>query len=204
LGAPHRGTVLAFRALLEDFSLFGVLTLGLRDAVFTMPVAWQLLPYADSDGRVPLVVGGDGEERVPLYASRIWLERGWVSGDGRDPVHVRFVETMLARAIALHERLAAHHPAEEAVPRLVVGGECRPTPTRAIVTETGIQFLARGQTDHPFFARATAPGDGVVTAESAIGLPASPTLATLTVCTGHNAYLDDSDLLGRVVRFLLQ
>jgi len=205
LGVPHRGSVLAFRALLEDFSLFSVLALGLRDAVFTMPVAWQLLPYAESDGRVPLVVGGDGEERVPLYASRTWLERGWVPGDGGgDPVRVRFVETMLARAVALHQRLADRHPAEEAVQRLMVGGECRPTPARAIATGNGMQFVSRGQTDHPFFARATAPGDGVVTVESAMGLPASPTLASLTVCTGHNDYLDDSVLLGRVVRFLLQ
>lgn len=204
LGAPHRGTVLAFRALLEDFSLFGLLALGLRDAVFTIPVAWQLLPYLDPDGRVPLVVGGDGEERVPLYASRTWLERGWVSGDGGDPERLRFMEAMLARAVALQERLAARHPTEEAVPRLVVGGECRPTPARAIATKDGVQFVSRLQTEHPFFARATAPGDGVVTTESAIGLPASPTLASLTVCTGHNGYLDDSDLLDRVVRFLLR
>ncbi len=204
LGVPHRGSVLAFRALMEDFSLFSVLALGLRDAVFTMPVAWQLLPHAEPDGRVPLVVGGDGEERVPLYASHTWLERGWVPGDSRDPVRIRFVETMLARAVALQERLADRHPAEEAVPRLAVGGECRPTPARAIATKDGVQFVSRLQTDHPFFARATAPGDGVVTAESAMGLPASPTLAPLTVCAGHNGYLDDSDLLDRVVRFLLQ
>jgi hypothetical protein len=85
-----------------------------------------------------------------------------------------------------------------------VGGECRPTPTRAIVTEAGVQFLARGQTDHPLFDRATDAGDGVVTAENSLGLPDSPTLTSLATCAGHNAYLDDPSLAARVVEFLLR
>lgn len=204
LGVPHRGSALAFRALLQDVSLFGVLTLGLRQAVFTMPLAWQLLPQPESDGRVPLLVGGNGDERVSLYALRTWVERGWLPGDGQDPGRLRFVEAMLARAVAFQKAMAGRHPAEEAVPRLVVGGECRPTPTRAIVTEAGVQFLARGQTDHPLFARATDAGDGVVTAENALGLPDSPTLTSLATCAGHNAYLDDPSLVARVVEFLLR
>lgn len=203
LGAPHRGSLLAFRALLEDFSLFGFLSLGLRDAVFTMPLTWQLLPQAEPDGRVPLLVGNNGDERVCLYALRTWVERGWIPGGGQDPVRLRFVESMLLRSLALQKSMAGRHPAEEAVPRLVAGGECRPTPTRALAMGNGVQFLGRGQTDHPLFTKATAPGDGVVTAESAIGLPASPTLTVLTTCTGHNAYLQDPDLLTRVVQFLL-
>ncbi len=204
LGAPHRGSVLAFRALLEDFSLFGFLALGLRQAVFTMPLAWELLPHVEADGRVPLLVGVNGEERVSLYAVRTWVERGWILGQTRDPERLRFVERMLARAVAFQRLLAGRHPAEEAVPRLVVGGECRPTPARALATRDGVQFLARGQTDHPLFARATAPGDGVVTAESAMGLPVSPTLMTVAACTGHNTYLQDPDLVSRIVQFLLR
>jgi pimeloyl-ACP methyl ester carboxylesterase len=204
LGVPHRGSALAFRALLQDVSLFGLLALGLREAVFTMPLAWQLLPQAESDGRVPLLVGSNGDERVSLYALRTWVERGWLPGDGQDPERLRFAETMLARAVVFQKSLAGRHPAEEAVPRLVVGGECRPTPTRAIVTDAGVQFLARGQTDHPLFARATDAGDGVVTAANALGLPDSPTLTSLATCAGHNAYLDDSSLVARVVEFLLR
>jgi len=204
LGAPLHGSVLAFRTLLEDFNLFGLLSLGLRDAIFTMPMAWQLLPQAEPDGRVPLLVGVSGDGRVPLYTLHTWVDRGWLPDGGQDAGRLRFVEAMLARSLALQGSLAGRHPAEEAVPRLVVGGGCRPTPTRAIATADGVQFLTRGQTDHPLFAEATAPGDGVVTAESATGLPASPTLTVLTTCMGHTAYVQDSDLLVRIIRFLLQ
>jgi len=203
LGAPFHGSVLAFRTLLEDFNLFGFLSLGLRDAVFTMPLAWQLLPQAEPDGRVPLLAGIDGDGRVPLYALRTWVDRGWLPNGTQDPGRLRFVEAMLARSLALQKSMAGRHPAEEEVARLVAGGECRPTPTRALTTADGVQFLARGQTDHPLFGKATAPGDGVVTAESATGLPPSPTLTVLTTCTGHTTYLQDPDFLVRVVRFLL-
>jgi hypothetical protein len=110
---------------------------------------------------------------------------------------------MLARSLALQKRMGGRNSKEEGVPRLVVGGECRPTPTRAIATANGVQFLARGQTDHPLFSEATAAGDGVVTAESATDLPASPSLTVLTACTSHTMYVQDPDLLSRVVRFLL-
>jgi pimeloyl-ACP methyl ester carboxylesterase len=204
LGAPLHGSVLAFRTLLEDFNLFGLLSLGLRDAVFTMPMAWQLLPQAGLDGRVSLLAGVSGDGRVPLYTLHTWVDRGWLPEGARNPGRLRFVEAMLARSLALQRSLAGRHPAEERVPRLVVGGLCRPTATRAIAAADGVQFLARGQTDHPLFAEATAPGDGVVTAESATGLPPSPTLTVLTTCTGHSTYLQDPDLLVRIIQFLLR
>jgi len=203
LGAPLHGSVLAFRALLEDFNLFGFLSVGLRDAVFTMPLTWELLPRAEPDGRVPLLAGINGDGRVPLYALRTWVDRGWLLGGTQDPSSLRFVEAMLARSLALQKSMATRSSVEEDVPRFLVGGECRPTPTRALATANGVQFLARGQTDHPLFAEATAPGDGVVTAESATDLPASPTLTVLTICTAHSTYVQDPDLLTRVVRFLL-
>lgn len=203
LGAPLHGSVLAFRALLEDFNLFGFIALGLRDAVFTMPLTWELLPQAESDGRVSLLAGVNGDGRVPLYTLRTWVDRGWLPGGTQDPGRLRFVEAMLARSLALQKSMAVRNPEEEAVPRLLVGGECRPTPTRALATANGVQFLPRGQTDHPLFSEATAPGDGVVTAESATDLPASPTLTVLTICTAHSTYLQDPDLRARVVRFLL-
>ncbi len=203
LGAPLHGSVLAFRALLEDFNLFGFISLGLRDAVFTMPLTWELLPEADADGLVPLLAGVNGDGRVPLYALRTWVDRGWIASGTQEPGRLRFVGAMLARSLALQKSMAGSNPAEEVVPRLVVGGECRPTPTRAIATANGVQFLARGQTDHSLFSQATAPGDGVVTAESATDLPASPTLTVLTICTAHSMYVQDPDLRARVVRFLL-
>ncbi len=202
-GTPNHGSVLALRSLLEDFNLFGFLSLGLRQAVFTMPMAWELLPQAGPDGRVPLLVGADGDERVSLYALKTWVERGWILGGAEDPARLRFVAAMLGRSLALQKCMDGRHPGEEVVPRLAAGGQCRPTLARALATQDGVQFLARRQTDHPLFRRATAPGDGVVTTESATGLPPSPTLTTLMTCTAHNAYLQAPDVLARVVRFLL-
>ncbi|HWU39567.1 MAG TPA: hypothetical protein VN203_18110 [Candidatus Acidoferrum sp.] len=203
LGAPFHGSVLALRALLEDFNLFGFISVGLREAVFTMPLAWELLPQAEQDGRVPLLTGVDGDGRVPLYAPRTWIDRRWLLDGTQDGSQIHFVEAMLARSLALQKHMAERNPAEEEVPRLVVGGDCRPTSVRAIATAKGVQFLGRDQSDHPLYSAATAPGDGVVTADSAISLPASPTLTVLTSCTGHSTYFQDPDLLIRVVQFLL-
>jgi pimeloyl-ACP methyl ester carboxylesterase len=203
LGAPHQGTAQAFRALIQDFNLFGVVSLGLRRAVFTMPLAWELLPFADPDGRVPLLVDQNGEERVSLYDARTWIGREWLVGDATDPGRRRFVETMLARAATLHRRMAERNPAEEAVPRLVVGAGCRPTPARAIVADGKLEFLSRTQSDNPFFARATVPGDGIVSLESALGVPPAPTLTPMTVCSAHSAYVDDPSMTSRIAQFLL-
>lgn len=203
LAAPFHGSALAFRALLQDFTLFGIVGVGLRDAVFTMPLAWELLPFADQDGRVALLVGDKGEERVALYDAQTWVARGWLPGVGTDPERVRFVSAILARATAFHRSLLDRNSAEESVPRLIVGSECRPTLARAAVVGGKLKFLSRDQTADPLFSRTTAPGDGIVTAESALSLPPSPTLTVLPVCSGHNTYLEDTDIQDRVVQFLL-
>lgn len=204
LAAPHRGSAAAFRALMQDFRLFGFVGVGLRQAVFTMPLAWELLPWPDPDGRVALLIGEDGEKRIPLYDVQTWIGHGWLLGDGADPETVRFADSMLVRAVAFHDSMLGRNPAEEAVPRLAVGGECRPTIARAILAQGKLEFPSRDRVDHPLFGRATAPGDGVVTAESALGLPPSPTLTALRVCSGHSTYLEDPDTLDRIVRFLLK
>jgi len=203
LGAPHQGTAQAFRALIQDFNLFGVVSLGLRRAVFTMPLAWELLPVADPDGRVPLLVDQNGEERVPLYDAGTWIGRKWLVGDATDPERRRFVETMLVRAATLHQRMVERNPAEGTVPRLIVGAGCRPTPARAIVVDGELEFLSRAQSDNPLFARVTVPGDGVVSLESALGVPPAPTLTSMTVCSAHSAYVDDAGMTRRIAQFLL-
>ena len=111
---------------------------------------------------------------------------------------------MLARAAEFQARMQYPNPEEEAVERLSVAGDCRPTPARAIRGAGKLEFLGWGQTSHPLQDRATAPGDGVVTAESALGLPASKTLHSLSTCTRHSGYLDDSQTLDRVTEFLLR
>jgi len=204
LGAPHLGSGQAFRALLQDFNLFGFVGVGLRDAVSTMPLPWQLLPVADTDGRVSLLVGPAGEERVALYAPQTWIERGWLAGDGTDPERRKFLEVMLERATTLHRRMAERNPAEDAVPRLAVGAACRPTTARALAENGKVEFLSRADFGHPRFSQVTIPGDGIVSLESALGVPASPTLTTLTVCSSHSGYADDPTLRARITDFLLR
>jgi len=202
LGAPHQGSAQAFRGLMQDFNVFGVLSVGLRDAVFTMPMAWQLLPFGGADGGVPLLVGSNGTERVPLYEPQGWIERGWVPGDPRDPERRQFLETMLARARRLHRRLQEPSAAEDAVPRLVLGSSCRPTPARAVAEDGKVAFLSRSESDNPMFGRVTVPGDGVVSLDSALGISPSPTLTTMTVCTGHSAYVDEPSVTDRISQVL--
>ncbi|RPI10446.1 MAG: hypothetical protein EHM71_03515 [Zetaproteobacteria bacterium] len=202
LGAPHRGSAQALRALLQDFNLFGMVSVGLRDAAFTMPMTWQLMPFAEADGRLPLLVGANGDERVALYDPRTWTDRGWVVGGADEPERQRFLSTMLSRASALHRRLQEADGTEEKVSRLVLGSACRPTLARAFVENGTVAFLSRGQADHPLYGRLTVPGDGVVSLESALGVPASPTLSSVTVCTGHGGYVEDSSATDRIVRFI--
>jgi hypothetical protein len=199
LGAPHRGSALAFRGLMQDVNLWGVLSVGLRDAVFSMPMAWQLLPFAEADGNVPLLVGSNGAERVPLYEPQNWIARGWVPGNPRDPEQKQFLDTMLARARRLHQALQEPSAAEDAVARLVLGSACRPTLARAVAEDGKVAFLSRSDIDSPMFGHVTVPGDGVVSLESALGLPPSPSLATMTVCTAHNAYVDNPSVTDRIV-----
>jgi pimeloyl-ACP methyl ester carboxylesterase len=202
LGAPHRGSAQALRALLQDFNLFGMLSVGLRDAAFTLPMAWQILPVAEADGRLPLLVGPNGNERVALYDPQTWLERGWVAGDAEDPERRRFLGAMLDRARSLQTRLQEPNGAEGAVPRLVLGSACRPTLARAIVENGTVAFLSRGQADHPLFGRTTVPGDGVVSLDRALGMSPSPTRDAVTVCTGHGGYVEDPAVVDRIVRFV--
>ena len=204
LGAPHRGTPQAFRALMQDFNLFGFVSVGLRDAVFTMPLAWQLLPFAEADGRVPILLGPTGRERVPLFEPRTWIERGWITGNGDEPEQRRFAETMLTRTTALHRSLSERSSAEDGVRRMAVGSGCRPTTALGLFENGKVEFLSRGQTDHPLYAQVTVPGDGVVSLESALGLPPAPTLTSVSVCSSHSGYVDDSTVRERIATFLLR
>jgi pimeloyl-ACP methyl ester carboxylesterase len=204
LGAPYRGSELAFRALLQDVNVFGFVSLGLQRAIFTMPVVWELLPFAGEDGRVPLLVNQHGEEQVSLYDAQTWIERGWIVGDSKDPERQRFIKTILARASALHRRLAEPDPMEEVVPRLIVGSGCRPTPARAIVVDGKIEFLSRTDTDNPLFDRITVPGDGIVSLESSLGISPAPTLTPVTVCSAHTTYVNDPGTTERIAQFLLR
>ena len=205
LGVPHRGSVLAFRTLLSDFTLWRVIRVALREPVFSMPSAWQMLPRGRTDGMVPLLVedGEGGVRDVPLYTTRTWTERRWIFADWSDPARRTFLEAMLARTAAFQRSLENFNAAEGKTPRLNVYSTCRPTLARAVLTPKGVRFVGRDDRDDPFYSRTYDPGDGVVT-ESSAHLPPAPSLRTLPTCASHNGYHEDPGVLRDVVGFLSQ
>jgi len=205
LGVPHRGSALAFRTLVSDFTLWWVLPVTLREPVFSMPSVWQLLPRGRTDGTVPLLVeaGGEGVRDVPLYTPRTWVERHWIFADWSDPARRAFLAAMLGRAEAFQRSLDGLHPAEAKTPRLNVYSSCRPTLARAVLAPEGLRFVGRDDREDPFYGRTYDPGDGVVT-EASVRLPAAPSLHTLLTCASHNGYHEDSGVVRDVVAFLAQ
>ncbi len=201
MGSPHRGSFLSFRSLLQDFSIIG-LNLGVRDAAFTMPSAWELLPMASADERVPLLIRNGEIQAVPLYDVRTWEENGWLEIHADPQDTIRVAKAMLARAEAIQARLTEPNGSEDAVRRLAIAGTCRPTQVRAIVGQNGPEFLPRGTVSGPHVEAVTVPGDGVVSEESALGLSPGPTLSLLQLCTTHNGYAADPAVRSAVFRFL--
>ncbi len=205
LGVPHGGSALAFRTLVSDFTLWRVVPIGLREPVFSMPSAWQLLPRGLGDGAVPLLVeaGGGGVREVSLYTPQTWTERRWIFNDWSDPARRMFLEVMVERAEAFQRSLDGLHPDEGKTPRLNVYSACRPTLARAVLTPNGLRFVGRDDQNDPFYGRTYDPGDGVVT-EASGRLPAAPSLQTLLTCASHNGYHEDSGVARAVVAFLNQ
>ncbi|HEU5393190.1 MAG TPA: hypothetical protein VFV36_00160, partial [Candidatus Methylomirabilis sp.] len=205
LGVPHRGSALAFRTLVTDFTLWRVLTVTLREPVFSMPSAWQMLPPGRTDGMVPLLVenGGGGVRDVPLYAPRTWMERRWIFADWSNPARRAFLVAMLDRAGAFQRSLDGSNSAEAKTRRLNVYSACRPTLARAVLTPEGVRFVGRDDREDPLYSRTYDPGDGVVT-ESSAELPASPSLQPLRACASHNGYHEDAGVVRDVVAFLSQ
>jgi pimeloyl-ACP methyl ester carboxylesterase len=204
LGSPHRGSIQAFRALLQDVSLFGFINLGMQEAVFSMPMAWEMLPFSDGARPVPVLLAGEGEVAVPLLEPELWLAQRWVPGDPWDPRLRRYLDGVLGRSALFQQRMGGQDAAEERVPRLLVGSDCRPTPVRALASDHTVTFLSRTDVHHPLFARASAPGDGLIEAASSLGLPPSPTVSLLRVCSNHSGYTDDPETVHRVADFLLR
>lgn len=85
----------------------------------------------------------------------------------------RYFEVQLARADVL-ARALADPAADDGIEPIVLGGDCLPTPARAVVETVGahrVLRLARGEL-RPRSAAAQAidaPGDGTVTRASALG-----------------------------------
>lgn len=171
IGTPRRGSMSAFRILHTGLSR------GLaREALFTMPSLYQLLPtggrrFIDEEGR-PI--------EVDLLDAATWVRNQWSVFDprartdpGEAPRMQRFLEAALGRASAFRDALGREPGRPSPVPIHLFGSDCVPTLDRAILRQTaegpvtrfeadGLPDGGDGSIDSLMFS----PGDGSVTARS--------------------------------------
>ncbi len=187
IGTPNLGTLESLVALTR------VEEIGLRrvppEVIATFPGSYALLPPPGSDW----LIDGDGRRIArdvhdpelwrelhlgpfdPVIARRVIAQHG---GGAPGVRHLellqRYFEVQLVRAGALAPALA--DPAgDDGIEPVVLGGDCLPTPARAVVETVGARRalrIAPGGT-HPRSDAApqviSAPGDGTVTRASALG-----------------------------------
>ena len=176
---PNAGSIGALDAVLNGSRVGLSYTTLAASVVARMPAIYQLLP---PKGARPLV-DSRGREAGDLHESATWerlgfgpfrpfpsRRRGDLSETRREcEDHVRFLEAALARARAFHDALEA--PAKTACPirAVVLGGDCLPTPARALVLEprgTPPRFDPWTRAESALLLEA---GDGRVTRASAEG-----------------------------------
>lgn len=182
---PNGGSIGALDAVLNGSRVGLSYTTLAASVVARMPSIYQLLP---PKGARPLV-DGRGREAGDLHEAATWERLGFGPfrpfpprrhGDESETQpehddHVRFLEAALLRARIFHDALTA--PAKKPCPvRVVVlGGDCLPTPARALVqgargTPPRLDPWTRAESELLLEA-----GDGRVTRASAAGahLPAA-------------------------------
>ncbi|MBI4168684.1 MAG: hypothetical protein HY510_01955 [Acidobacteria bacterium] len=175
IGTPRRGAMSAFKILHTGFSRALA-----RQALFTMPSIYQLLPtggrrFIDPEGR-PL--------EADLYDAAAWVRNRWSVFDPRsrtepgDPARMqRFLQAALDRARAFRGALDRDAGRASPVPIHLFGSDCVPTLDRVILKQTPegpvTLFEARASPDRgpgPIEALMFSPGDGSVTARSLLAI----------------------------------
>jgi pimeloyl-ACP methyl ester carboxylesterase len=198
LGVPNEGTLDALRSLLEGDRLVRLLPPG---AIFTMPVAYQLLPRPGGS----YLIDSEGNPLPDdIYDVATWMKLGWSAfspgsiadrratyrkGRTREEgealvterfgVSRRFAAWALARARRFREALDGGADGEAVVRYVALGGDCLPTPARAMVLFDGSSHTTYfNPKDLPPELRTprieslmTDPGDGTVTRMSLLDVP---------------------------------
>jgi hypothetical protein len=240
LGVPNEGSLDTFTSLSEGWRLVRRLP---AEAIFTMPAAYQGMPHPESS---PFIDPNGARLDVDLYDSAVWEEHGWSlfepsslealrqetrrqfpkaeSGDryGERLGRMRaFLKAALARAHRLHLALDARDGARESGPRVFAfGGDCIPTPARAMILPDGkgrFRTLHRVE-DVPDKLRTrrverlmSEPGDGSVTRASLLamnssGEKTSPGLRidyALFLCDRHRNLTENVTFQDNLLHFLL-
>jgi pimeloyl-ACP methyl ester carboxylesterase len=143
VSTPSGGSIPSLDVLLSG-NRVGLSSTTLASSVVAhMPALYQLLPPAESR---PLVDEKTEPVAVDLRDAATWERFGWgpyapasskrrvQNGDFGDPeTEKAFLAAVLARARAFHEALARPPQSPCPVRVLIIGGDCLPTPARAVV-----------------------------------------------------------------------
>jgi hypothetical protein len=243
LGAPNAGTLDALRSLVDGARLVRLLP---AEAVFTMPAAYQLLPHPGQE----VLLDGAGKALVAdLFDPGTWERFGWSVFDpermearrreairrhGRAGAGARlagemetlraFLGSALGRAARLARAIEAGGGAPGPVRAVAFGGDCLPTPARAVILHDGIRHrthfvpgtLPRALRRPGLEALMMEPGDGSVTRASLMGVHTGPPGSTpeaveplqlhsaTFLCEGHRRLTENITFQDNLLHVLLE
>jgi pimeloyl-ACP methyl ester carboxylesterase len=239
LGVPNEGSLDTFTSLQDGWRLVRRLP---AEAVFTMPAAYQGLPHPETG---PFIDGTGARLDIDVYDPQVWQTYGWSSfrpdrlaalmeesekeygrRDGKARFEERvermraFLAAALDRAKRLHLALDAEAPEPPPLRFFAFGGDCIPTPARAMILPDGKGgYRTIGHLDDvpdrlrtPEIERLMSePGDGSVTRSSFLAMKTSgertsPGLQldyALFLCDRHRNLTENVTFQDNLLHFLL-
>ncbi|HKY33006.1 MAG TPA: hypothetical protein VJV23_10745 [Candidatus Polarisedimenticolia bacterium] len=235
IGVPNEGSLDSFASLHDGLRLVRRLP---AEAVFTMPAAYQTLPHR---GTGSFIDASGRRLGVDLYDPELWERYGWSAFHpkrlddlrseslrqfGRREGQARYqarLETMrvflsaaLKRAQALHAALERHGPGRPAVRFFAFGGDCIPTPARAMLLEEDgqVETITRLEKVPDKLQSAqvrrlmSEPGDGSVTRASLLArhdgkAPGLDLDYSLFLCDRHRNLTENITFQDNLLQFLL-
>ncbi|MBI3449767.1 MAG: hypothetical protein HY049_12730 [Acidobacteria bacterium] len=229
LGTPNGGTLDALRSLLEGERVPRLLP---PEAIFTMPAAYQLLP---APGPSYLVDVDGAPVADDIYDVATWEKLGWsvfspdarrdlrdklrarIGREGSEKVYLermeasrRFARWALDRARRFREALEGEWDLEGRVRYAALGGDCTPTPSRAVVQFDGSAYhtyfdpadLPPGLGTPALSGVMSAPGDDTVTRASL--LQGVPTPTAMFLCESHKGLTQSPAFHDAILHLLLE
>lgn len=239
IGVPTEGSLDTFASLHEGLRIVRRLP---AEAVFTMPAAYQAMPHAETG---PFIDGKGARVPIDLYDPEVWERYGWSSFRpdrmaalreasehefGRREGRVRYEERLrsmraflasaLERARRLHDALEAEVPDPPPLRFFAFGGDCIPTPARAMILpdDRGGYRTIIDPAEVPSRLRTpeierlmSEPGDGSVTRSSFLAMKTtgeriSPGLQldyALFLCDRHRNLTENVTFQDNLLHFLL-
>lgn len=237
LGTPNEGAILSLRGVLEGYSPTSPILTPLihsfnRADVFTIPSMLQLLPTNES-----IVVYNENFEKLPIdmFDVNTWDEYDWSIWEDKDfeenfskeeqKQAKPFFAVALKRAKRFQDAIrAGTRNGKIPVSFYLIGGDCKDTPTAALVLwdekrarwETVIRPRSFTRTDgtriteEEVRAKLTAKGDGTVTLKSLVNDSATeeerarylPVSGGMFQCEDHTRLVTSSDIQDKLLGLL--